>query len=131
VPGIGVSLAAFQSAFEPAGYAFKSYDNNRVQGDYQSPDARTWIMLVLQGPTADLSTANLTVMNDTDSTIVANHLTLFFKVAFPDEADRNTAGAWFASNSGGSSGKTTIGKVVLSFVRGTLPKYSINVARAA
>ena len=132
LPGIGVSLQAFQSAFEQAGFTFKAYESERIQGDYTSADFQTWVMLVLNGQPEDLSSATLMVLNGTDANKVIEILNLFFKTAFPVQADQGQAMEWFANKSGVKTGQdkgeTTVGSINLSWAKDSVAGYAVTVA---
>jgi hypothetical protein len=141
IPGIGVSLQAFQTSFEKLGFTFKTTENNHVQGDNAptglgSPN--TWVMLQLKGRQENLSEATLMVLNDHDKESAKTILNLFFQVAFPVQSERDEAMDWFANKSGlntqKNDGSTNIGSINISWIRGVLDPslgYSISITPKA
>ncbi len=127
-PGLGISLEEFETPFIAYGFTFASYQGGTVQGDYSSPDFMTWTVLILVGE-EDLSEATLIVMNGSNQTALAEILTLFFRVAFPDQTNRDAAMSWFANdsgfNSGQDSGHTIVGDLAIVWSRDSVIGYSI------
>ena len=103
-----------------------------MQGDYVSKETGTWLILVLTGPEENLTSASLHVINDENMDKVVEVLEIFFKTAFPAQAESEQALDWFLNNSGirigWPDGSTVIGNAKVEWAMLPNVKYFVSVS---